>query len=374
MPSSGDEITYTYSGSKVTEDVSGIDDLLINRIDGAGSDSFGVNQGVDSAGGHIEEAYADISSYSTLEIWVGGEGQAKTSGSIGGWGRNDGGAGGSIPNGDDFSAAGGGGSTEILADGVFIAAADGGGGDGYLTSDDAGDYYALGGGGGGRGGSGLDPHNDTGETEGTNKPGEDGEGTGQGGDGGYGAPISPDAQPGDGGQELGIAELGPNGATQTGGGSTGEAGEITLVYGVQPAPDNVTATENLATVGPTVDLNWSNFNEALNHIYRSDISSPTFPDDYAEIGTAAAGEESFTDNPPDFETTYTYRVTAETTSESDPSDPVTITTSSAGELLVTITGTNSPVTTGDTLNIDVQIENIGDYRAEKDIDAVLEPQ
>lgn len=350
MASSGDEITYTYSGAKETEDVSDIDEIIIRQMDGAdGRTNFDYNGG---KGGQITNARLSLSGDSTLEIFVGEKGGDGSNENVGGWGRSDGGDGGG------GIAGGGGGSTELLVDGRFVAAADAGGGAG---SD------AVGGGGGARGGLGGDGDYN----------GRDAEGSGFGGDGGNKGENGEN-----GGSELGSAQLLDNGNHTNGGyvgdgDGQGENGEIVVAFD-KPFPPTINSlSEDLNVVGPSVAVGFSSETgiERTKTIYRSDVSSPTFPDDFTEVGSVGEGVTAFTDSPPGFETTYTYRVTASVNGgESDPSDPETITTSSAGELVVTLTGTNSPVTVGDTLDLDVEVENVGDYRAEETIDADLEPQ
>ena len=334
MANSGDEITYTFSGAKETEDISAIEEIIIYRMDGsAGAEGGGT-------GGQIKLATVDVSNANSLNVWVGGESS---------FGRSNGG---DAP----LGAGAGGGSTELVTGaGTFIAAADAGGGSG-----DGGD--SAGGGGGARGGEGGD----------TTFPGDDAEGTGFGGDGGDPGSREP---PENGGQELGSATLLPNGSTTSGGGSNGD-GEVVLGFDKPRKPQSLTTSEDLSTVGPTVDLSWSKPGiDRQNNIYRASGSSPTFPDDFTLVDSVTAGVTTYTDSPPEFESTFTYRVTAAVNGgESDPSDPATITTSRGGELVVTITNTNSPVTTGDTLDLDVEVENIGDYRADETIEAILEPQ
>ena len=350
MVTPGTEITYTYSGAKESEDVSEIDELIIKRMDGAGGGSTGDDSG--GAGGEITAAVLNITDNSSLDLWVGQSGSFPD----GGFGRFNGGDGGSS---DDVTAPGGGGSTELVIDNSFVAAADGGGG-AKNTRFGSG---SGGGGGGARGGSGGEEKVDV--------SGEDGEGSGFGGDGGNNSLGSTGGE--NGGQELGQGSLFDRGETTDGGGGGGD-GEIVLLYDTPLKPLSLTAGEDTSGVDPAVELSWTNDSERTNRVYRSDVDGPTFPDDFAEVETVAEGVTTYTDPPPDYETTYTYRVTAESVGESDPSDPVTITTSREGELVVTITNTNSPVTTGDTLDFDVDVENVGDYRADEDIDAVLEFQ
>lgn len=208
MAQGGDVITYTFSGAKETEDISEIDEIEIQEMHGA--DGGDTNNHSGGSGGLIESATADVSSYSTLEIWV-GEG---TSGPTGGFGRASGG-----DAGGDNKATGGGGSTELWIDSntTFIAAADAAGGAGQ-TGATASNHA---GGGGARGGSGGSPADNYSEA------GEDAEGSGFGGDGGDGREGGDD-----GGQELGIA----TGGTLTTGGSKDGDGEITIEFIAPQAP------------------------------------------------------------------------------------------------------------------------------------------
>lgn len=362
MSSSGDEITYTFSGAKETEDISDVDEIILRSMRGAdGRQLFSGDFG--GAGGLITNARVDVAGKSTLEVWVGEHG-GNGNEYFAGFGRSTGGQGG-----QNFGG-GGGGSTELVADGTFIAAADAGGGSG---NDEISSGY--GGGGGGRGGVGG---------AGGEENGTDAGGTGFGGDGGDDSGSFPSVPGQDGGAELGAAQLLSNGsktdnsARGFGGGLSNERhGELTLAFDKPFSPTITSLNEDLSVVGPSVTVDVSNETtiKRVNTIYRSAVSSPTFPNDFAEAGSVGKGETTVTDSPPDFETTYTYRATASVNGgESEPSAPVTITTSSAGELRVTITGTNSPVTVGDTLDLDVEVENIGDYRADKTLDADLEAQ
>ncbi|MEF8873540.1 MAG: Ig-like domain-containing protein [Candidatus Thermoplasmatota archaeon] len=152
------------------------------------------------AGGALE-GWFDVSSFDTLEIWVGEGGGYSDSGGSGGWGRYSGGDGG------DY-AGGGGGSTEIVADGTFLAAADAGGGGGAWYDYGTGET-TYGGGGGARGGQGGS----------ADKPGEDAGGSGTGGDGA----DDSEEDGGDGSGEYNNAYwLGGPGWTKGGGGSGGQ--------------------------------------------------------------------------------------------------------------------------------------------------------
>jgi len=121
MAQDGDTITYTFSGSKETEDISNIDEIVIDRMDGADGGDDAYDGG---SGGLIQNATADVSDYDVLEIWVGEAGEVDSSRTFG---RSQGGVGG-------LGGGQGGGSTELVARNTdtgetkFIAAADAGGG------------------------------------------------------------------------------------------------------------------------------------------------------------------------------------------------------------------------------------------------------
>lgn len=203
--------TYTYTGSKETVDLDNdfskpVEEITIVEMHGANGSSAVAKGG---SGGFIANATADVSSYNTLEIWVG----ETTGNNTGGWGRSAGGksADGTSSECSGDEGGGGGGSTEIVAGSDLVAAADAGGGAGELCDGTGG----VAGGGGARGGSGGTA---------VYIQGEDAEGTGNGGEGGA------DASDGsDGGQELGIASLDSDGQTNTGGSDNG-SGEITIEY------------------------------------------------------------------------------------------------------------------------------------------------
>lgn len=95
MAQDGDTITYTFSdGTSVAEDVSSVDEAVVDYMDGTGvRDPI---QDPAASGGRVENVTVDVSSESTLYIWVAGGTNAK--------GRYLGGASGDNP---------GGGSTEI---------------------------------------------------------------------------------------------------------------------------------------------------------------------------------------------------------------------------------------------------------------------
>jgi len=129
MAQPGDTITYTFSGAKETEDISNIDKIVIDRMDGADSGSIpDAATDYTSSGGLIQDATVDVSSYDVLEIWVGRKGKDPSITNNGGFGRSNGGDGGE----GDMGA--GGGSTELVAkntstgETAFIAAVDAGGG------------------------------------------------------------------------------------------------------------------------------------------------------------------------------------------------------------------------------------------------------
>jgi hypothetical protein len=130
MAKDGDTITFTFNGNTDAngnlipqqEDISSIDEITVDRCDGAGGSN---DEEPGGSGGRVENTVVDVSNFDTLYIWVGEKG---TQGNVP-LGRYDG---------EKFgSEASGAGSTEIAfvntdstdsADEPFIVAAAGGGG------------------------------------------------------------------------------------------------------------------------------------------------------------------------------------------------------------------------------------------------------
>jgi len=85
-----------------------------------------------------------------------------------------------------------------------------------------------------------------------------------------------------------------------------------------------------------VDLSWTDnsSNEDGFRVYRSTTSSPSFPSDYSEIGTTAAGVSTFTDSDPP-RGIFSYAVTA--FNATGESEEITQTLSTI-EQYITITG------------------------------------
>lgn len=278
MAQDGDTITYTFSGSKETEDISDIDEITIDRMDGADGGGevdadFDAGDGDGGTGGLVQNATADVSSYSALEIWVGEMGAYAQD--VARFGRSLGGA--------SNNAGGGGGSTELWtgSNTVFIAAADAGGGSGGGDN-----LNTYGGGGGARGGEGANLADDA-------------EGSGFGGDGGSGT----GSDGGDGGQELGIA----SGGTTTTGGSTDGNGEITLSFtvAVPDPPTNVTITDDQTE--DELTLNWDDVGAAGYYVYRAESSGST-QSDYTQVADVSG--PPYTDTGLEDGEQYFYRVSS----------------------------------------------------------------
>lgn len=167
MAQDGDTITYTYTdGTSVAEDVSGVDEVIVDYLDGAGGGNglhiSGNDLTTGGSGGRVENARIDVSDTSTIYIWVASAGGFQVNGS----GRYESNL--QPPPG----AGGGGGSTEISLsdttksdsdDEPFLVGAGGGGGGGGSASASAGvggsrvgELPPAGGDGGGGGEDGLD--------------------------------------------------------------------------------------------------------------------------------------------------------------------------------------------------------------------------
>jgi hypothetical protein len=180
MAQDGDTITYTYSdGTSVAEDVSAVNEMTIEYIEGVGANN---------SGGLVESVVVDVSGYDTIYIWVGGGDTGK--------GRYNGGR---IPLGQS-----GGGSTEVSfvntdsndsSDEPFIAGAGGSMATNFLGYN----------GGGGRGGDA--------DTDGT----------------GVAPPQGGDTSNSADGAVADISEIIDTGSTTANGGSSGD-GEVQISY------------------------------------------------------------------------------------------------------------------------------------------------
>ena len=125
------------------------------------------------------------------------------------------------------------------------------------------------------------------------------------------------------------------------------------------------------------DLTWTD-RVAGSHsfrVYRSTDSDPTFPDDFAVVLQPATDTESARDEPLDVETAFTYRLTAtQDDVESEPTDPASVETTPVGPFVVEIVDTNSPVGVGETLELDVDVTNQGEFSDETTATAELTEQ
>jgi len=139
MAQDGDTITYTFSdGTSVTEDISAIDEITIEYIDGAGGGGFG-NVG---SGGRVENVVAEVSDHNNLYIWVAGIDGGLSVGRYSGDGSGQAGVGGgssevsllNTTNADSqtepFIAGAGGGSGDVGDFGTAFDGARGGNADG----------------------------------------------------------------------------------------------------------------------------------------------------------------------------------------------------------------------------------------------------
>jgi hypothetical protein len=255
MAQPGDTITYTYSdGTAVSEDVSSVEELVIDYIDGAND------------GGKVENVTVDVSGESTLYIWVANNATD---------GRYEGGDGNSP----------GGGSSEVslspkaqgdTSDAPFLAGAGGGGG----TSGDGAN------GGGARGGIGT---NGGADAKGVAPP--------AGGDGleaGYGAIAS-------------NRSIVSGGSTTQGGGSPAGDGEIQISYKQTIFPPTNVQITDAATEGQ-LTLDWDeDANAAGYYVYRAESSGST-KSDYTQV--ADVSSPPYTDTGLEDGERYYYRVSS----------------------------------------------------------------
>lgn len=210
MASDGDTITYSYTGSKQTEDISYIQEITIDGMNGTGGGHN--DSSTQTSGGRLSNYVFDVSAYDTLEIWVGRRGRVDDA--TGGFGRSNGGDGYESSN----NAGGGGGSTELWVDSnsTFIAAVDGGGGDIGINAQTGEEFGGGGGARGGVGGSGSDD-------------GEDVTPQGGGSAGGDGATAGESGSAENGGQSVNGNLVTSSGTASKGGGNTGD-GDITVSF------------------------------------------------------------------------------------------------------------------------------------------------
>lgn len=272
MAQQGDTITYTFAGSREQEDVSNIDEVKIEYIDGAGGKSY---NGFDGGfGGRVENVVADVSDFDTLYIWV----------SSVRWGRYDGAGEGGAGNGAGTS------ELSVVATDAddsdtepFIAAVGGGGGgsDGGIS--------------GGAGARGVDEFT----PEGIEPP--------KGGEGG----MASDGGSGEGaisGHKSDVPII-DSGSTIVGGGNGSDVdGEIQITYKsvTLSAPSNVQITDDQTEDELTID--WDEVSGAAGYyVYRSESS---FSDVANATQVADVSSPPFTDTGLEDGEQYYYRVTS----------------------------------------------------------------
>ena len=91
MAQVGDTITYTFSdGSSVAEDVSNVDEVVVDYLYAAGGQKFGAKP--PSSGGAVSNTVIDVSNISTIYIWISG-GTGQNQGRYNGGADNQNGAG-----------------------------------------------------------------------------------------------------------------------------------------------------------------------------------------------------------------------------------------------------------------------------------------
>lgn len=278
--------TYTTSGPTVV------------TIRGAGgSDGNGGDGGARNGapGGYVK---VELSSGTTIDIHVAASGNDQFDSSepspFGGDSPfYDGGDGGQT----DFQAfaGGGGGSSAIVrqSDGAVLAAADGGGGGAAVSGVDT----TCSGGGGARGGSAGEP---VGQQNSINKPGDDGAGSGEGGDGGnidnFGFGPSPeDGQPGGQTTHADVTVLNTN----TGGGNSGDA-----VIEVTPRPTEPTSPSQTVEGDDQIQVSWGGDSVADGY----DVQVSADGGGYQQVASPSSSELTYAATPA--ANTHRFRVRA----------------------------------------------------------------
>lgn len=199
MAQDGDTITYTYSGSMVSEDVSSVDEMSIDYIEGADGQVAGGGGG---EAGSVSNVVVDVSSHDTIYLWVASRP----------WGRYNGGT-------NDYA---GGGSTEMSFSNTDSA--------------DSSDEPHIAGAGGGQSGGGTYAEDPGGGARG----------------GGWGAEGSGDPSESSG-HVASIPEIIDSGSTTDGGGAVDTAtdGEIQISYTTHNTPPSFTAGSESPSDGST---------------------------------------------------------------------------------------------------------------------------
>lgn len=272
MAQEGDTITYTYSdGKSVAEDVSNVDEVVVDYCDAPGGNSGQTSGG---AGGRVENATIDTSNKDTLYIWVGGIPDGRYDGET----PLDGGYAGGTSE-ISFSNTD---STDSNDEPFVVAAGGGAGGTGEsaFTGD------AERGGDGARGGDGL--------SSGVTPP-----------DGGDGvADLSTPGGDGAGAIDDQNRGLVSGGTTTTGGGSPSDtAGEIQISYGL---PLESVQDISLSINGANVELDWT----STQDVGTLEVQRST--DGFQTVETVESGllanASSFVDRAPQRSQQVEYRV------------------------------------------------------------------
>ena len=148
-------------------------------------------------------------------------------------------------------------------------------------------------------------------------------------------------------------------------------------YRVVPIALSTTATNDPAIDEATVEVRWTDsaVGEDGYRIYRSLLSSPTFPDDFTVLTETQPDTETHTDDSAAFDADHEYRVAAFADgTEATPRAAETIAVGSPGPFTVQIVDTNSPVGVGETLELDVELTNESDLGGETTATAELTEQ
>lgn len=143
-----------------------------------------------------------------------------------------------------------------------------------------------------------------------------------------------------------------------------DTNDETVTIGV---PVEALSASVIGETEPSVDLEWTVNYPTLDatRVYRAEGHDEPFPDAFDEVLTLGGGVETAVDETVAFDTRYGYRVVGIVGSaESDATDEAAVTVGERPAFEIRIIDTNTPVTAGDEVGVEVEIVNTGDFAAE----------